>query len=101
MCWKRKYHELGAAGAELKVPTAETQRFPLFKPRVARNLFLATVKRQKPAWFGHVTRHDSLSKTILQGASEVGDAMVRRRNADGEHQRLDIPTHARAAHKDR
>ncbi|GFS04037.1 endonuclease-reverse transcriptase [Elysia marginata] len=28
---------------------------------------LATVKRRKLAWFGHVTRHDSLSKTILQG----------------------------------
>ena len=28
---------------------------------------LATVKRQKLAWFGHVTIHDSLSKTVLQG----------------------------------
>ena len=26
---------------------------------------LATVKRWKLAWFGHVTRYDSLSKTIL------------------------------------
>ena len=33
---------------------------------------LATVKRRKLAWFGHVTRHDSLSKTILQGTSEGG-----------------------------
>ena len=31
---------------------------------------LATVKRRTLAWFGHVTRHDSLSKTILQGTSE-------------------------------
>ncbi|GFR93520.1 retrovirus-related Pol polyprotein LINE-1 [Elysia marginata] len=31
---------------------------------------LATVKRRKLAWFGHVTRHDSLSKTILQGIVE-------------------------------
>ncbi|GFR70754.1 retrovirus-related Pol polyprotein LINE-1 [Elysia marginata] len=31
---------------------------------------LATVKRRKLAWFGHVTRHDSLSKTILQGTVE-------------------------------
>ncbi|GFR80155.1 endonuclease-reverse transcriptase [Elysia marginata] len=31
---------------------------------------LATVKRRKLAWFGHVTRHDSLSKTILQGLVE-------------------------------
>ena len=33
---------------------------------------LATVKRWKLAWFGHVTCHDSLSKTILQGTLEVG-----------------------------
>ncbi|KAH3861537.1 hypothetical protein DPMN_024469 [Dreissena polymorpha] len=25
---------------------------------------LAAVKRQKLAWFGHVTRHDSLCKTV-------------------------------------
>ena len=33
---------------------------------------LATVKRQKFAWFRHVTRHNSLSKTILQGTLEGG-----------------------------
>ena len=27
----------------------------------------ATVMRRKLAWFGHVTRQDSLSETILQG----------------------------------
>ncbi|GFS07612.1 5-HT4 receptor [Elysia marginata] len=37
---------------------------------VRKNLLLATVKRRKLAWFGHVTRHDSLSKTILQGTVE-------------------------------
>ena len=31
---------------------------------------LATVKKQKLACFGHVTRHDSLSKTILQSTME-------------------------------
>ncbi|GFS15300.1 hypothetical protein ElyMa_004929100 [Elysia marginata] len=31
---------------------------------------LATVKRRKLTWFGYVTRHDSLSKTILQGTVE-------------------------------
>ena len=30
----------------------------------------ATVKRRKLAWFIHVTRHDSLSKPILQGTLE-------------------------------
>ena len=33
---------------------------------------LANVNRQKLAWFGRVTRHDSLSKTILQGTMEGG-----------------------------
>ena len=28
-------------------------------------------QRRKLAWFGHFTHHDSLSKTILQGTSEV------------------------------
>ena len=31
---------------------------------------LATVKRWKLAWSGHVTRHNSLSRTILQGTLE-------------------------------
>ena len=31
---------------------------------------LSTVKRRKLLWFGHVTRHDGLSKTILQGTIE-------------------------------
>ena len=34
---------------------------------------LATVKRRKLAWFGHVTCHYSLSKTILQGTLERGE----------------------------
>ena len=32
----------------------------------------ATIKRRKLAWFGHVTHHDRLSKTILQGTMEGG-----------------------------
>ena len=43
--------------------------------------FLATVKRRKLAWFGHVTRHTSLSKTILQAPWRVGDAVVGKGNA--------------------
>ena len=43
---------------------------------------LATVKRWKLAWFGHVTCPDSLSKTILQGTLEGGgDAVVGSGNA--------------------
>ena len=37
-----------------------------------QELLLATVKRQKLAWFGHVTCHDSLSKTILRSTLEGG-----------------------------
>ena len=33
---------------------------------------LTTVKRWKLEWFEYVTHHDSLSKTILQGALEGG-----------------------------
>ena len=33
---------------------------------------LATVERQKLAWFGHVTSHDSLFQTIRQGTLEGG-----------------------------
>ena len=33
---------------------------------------LAIVKRRKLAWFEHVTRRDSLSKTILQGTLKAG-----------------------------
>ena len=33
---------------------------------------LTTVKRRKLAWLRHVRRHDSLSKTILQGTLEDG-----------------------------
>ena len=32
----------------------------------------AVVKRQKLAWFGYITCHDSLSKNILQGTLEGG-----------------------------
>ena len=42
---------------------------------------LATSKRRKLAWFEHVTRHDSLFKTILQGTLEGGQRHDRRGNA--------------------
>ena len=42
---------------------------------------MATAKRQKLAWFGHVTRHDSLPRPILQGTMGVGNAVVGRGNA--------------------
>lgn len=33
---------------------------------------LATAKRRKLKWFGHVTRHNTLPKTVLQGTLEGG-----------------------------
>ncbi|PIK33493.1 endonuclease-reverse transcriptase [Apostichopus japonicus] len=40
---------------------------------------LSTVKRRKLAWFGHVTRHDSMSEVILQGTVEGGRRRGRQR----------------------
>ena len=40
---------------------------------------LAIIRRRKLAWFEHVTRHDSLSKTILQGTLEGGRRRGRQR----------------------
>ena len=44
-----------------------------------KELLLATVKRRKLAWFGHVTRHDSFSTTILRGTLEGGRCRGRQR----------------------
>ena len=41
---------------------------------------LATVKRWKLAWFGHVTHQNSLSKTILQGTLEGRQSHSRQRD---------------------
>ena len=40
---------------------------------------LATIKRRKLAWFGHVTHHDSLSETIHQDTLEGGRRRGRQR----------------------
>ena len=40
---------------------------------------LQRLSRRKLAWFGQVTRHDSLSKTILQGTLEGGQHRGRER----------------------
>ena len=42
---------------------------------------LATIKRQKFAWFEHARRHNSLSKTILQGTLEGGRYCARQRKS--------------------
>ena len=56
--------------------------------------------RRKRAWFEHVTSHDSLSKTILQGTLEGRRRRGRQRNMlDGQHQRVDIPAQVGSAHE--
>ncbi|KAL8579713.1 hypothetical protein ACOMHN_034789 [Nucella lapillus] len=42
---------------------------------------LSVVKCRKLTWFGHVNRHDSLDKTILQGTIEGGCQRSRQRKA--------------------
>ena len=65
-----------------------------------REPLLATVKKGKLAWFGHVTRHDSLSKTILQGTfAECATPWSAEGMLDGQHQRVDVTTHARTVRK--
>ena len=51
-------------------------------------------------WFGHVTRHDSLTKAILTGTLEEWATLwLAEEMMDGQHQRVDIPAYARTAHK--
>ncbi|XP_038052343.1 uncharacterized protein LOC119725050 [Patiria miniata] len=42
---------------------------------------LATMKRRKLKWFGHVTRHNSLCQTIMQGTVEGGRRRGRQRKS--------------------
>ena len=56
-------------GAEDQRLGAEQDQLPIVGPQEP---LLATIKRQKLAWFGHVTSHDSLFQTIRQGTLEGG-----------------------------
>ena len=57
---------------------------------------LETVKRQKLARFGHITRYDSFSKTILQGTlKRWATPWSADETLDGQHQRVDSPANAR------
>ena len=59
---------------------------------------LATLKRRKLAWFGLVTRHDSLSKTHPSGHRERWATLrAAEEMLNGQRQRLDIPARARSA----
>ena len=62
---------------------------------------LAIVKKRKLSWFGHITRHNSLPKTVLQGTLEGGRRRGRQTKSwmDNikEWTRLDSPTLIRRA----
>ena len=62
---------------------------------------LAIIKRRKLTWFGHVSRHNSLPKTILQGTLEGGRKRGRQQKSwlDNikEWTRMDSPTLIRKA----
>ena len=60
---------------------------------------LATVKRWKLAWFGHVTRHDSLSKYILQNTLEGGRHRGQQRKCWTDNIKGGHPAHTRTPHK--
>ena len=47
----------------------------------AQEPLLATVKRRKLTWYGHICRHDSLSKVILQGTVEGGRSRGRQQKS--------------------
>ena len=59
---------------------------------------LQRLSRRKLAWFGQVTRHDSLSKTILQDTLEGGRHRGRERKFWMDTK--EGTSHARTAHKD-
>ena len=42
---------------------------------------ITTIKRRKMAWFGHILRHDTLTKIILQGTVEGGRRRGRQRKS--------------------
>ena len=48
---------------------------------------LTTVKRRKMAWYGHTVRHNTLSKTILQGTVEGSRGRGRLRKSWSENVR--------------
>ena len=64
-----------------------------------REPLVATVKRRKLAWFGHATRHDNLSQTVLQCTLEVGDAVVGRANVEWTTSKSGHICLCRTAHK--
>ena len=59
---------------------------------------LEIVERQKLAWFRHVTHHDTLQNHPLGHLGGWATLWSAEKMLDGQHQRADIPAHARTAH---
>ena len=105
--WKKgsRLSKPSAWGNFLAFPTWSTR--PMFWVQSKINFLLgpqmpllATVKRQKLAWFGHVTCYDSLSKTILQGTLQGGQCHGQQRKCwmDNIKEWTSLPN-ARTAHE--
>ena len=60
---------------------------------------LATVKRQKLAWLWHFTCNKSLQNCSSGHLGRWAMLWSAEETLDGQHQRDDIPAHARTAHK--
>ncbi|KAL8562493.1 hypothetical protein ACOMHN_008637 [Nucella lapillus] len=72
-------HSLGEHFTEHKTSEYVRQRIDNLAGK--QEPMLSVVKRRKLARFGHVNRHDSLAKTILQGTVEGGRRRGRQRKA--------------------
>ena len=59
---------------------------------------LVTVKRQKLAWFGMSCTITVSPKPSFRAPWRVGNTVIGEEMLDGQHKRMDIPTHARTAH---
>ena len=53
--------------------------------------FLATVKRRKPQWYGHVSHSSGLAKTISQDTVKGGRRQGRQKKEVGRPQGMDRP----------
>ena len=67
----RKLFHISYLGAQNQRLGAEQDKFPSGSTGTSSGNCQET-ESEKLAWFGHVTHHDSLSKTILQGISKGG-----------------------------
>ena len=63
---------------------------------VEQENFLAGLQERllATAWFGHVTRHDILSKPSFRAPWRVGYAVLAGEMLDGQRQRVDVSVHA-------